>query len=104
EFGAEVLVLNNLFFAFFQELAIVLIFAVLKQVEGGTGRSNFSEGPFRVFERRSCEGVCGASTASTGSSKLMKMLMWSFTSLAAKPMASLGVMAPLVQTSIISFS
>src|SRR5438034_792689 len=62
-----------------------------------TERFRFS---FLISGFRSSELV----PVSISSSKLMKMFMWSFSSFAARPIASAGMIEPFVQTSSVSLS
>jgi len=84
------LVFSISFFALLDELADGLDIGVLQAVVGAHGKLELLDGAVEMFEARIVGGVHRGFEVSTGSSKLMKMLMWSLTSLAARPMESCG--------------
>src|SRR5207253_1561094 len=104
DFRPKFLVFSISFSLFCTSSRMLWMFAFFRQLYERTESSSSSTERSKCSRRGSCAVSCGVSTVSIGSSKLMKMLMWSFTSLAARPMESCGVMAPLVHTSIINFS
>ena len=102
--AAEVLGAEHLGFGLLHQVADGLDVGVLEAVVG-------TDAQLQLFDRavehlvHLAHGALGRLFGSSGSSsKLMKMAMWSFSSLAAWPMASCGEMAPLVQTSMVSLS
>ena len=85
---------------------IVRMFAFFRQLYERTDSSSSSTLLSRFsFDTAPCACSAGASGAwSAASSRLMKMFRCSRTSFAAFDTASRGVIAPLVQTSSVSFS